>query len=123
MALAQLRALRFGVLIALDAIAELRAFQVEADRVRIGAALPLSSLEQHLSARDAFDAPALRAVLPLFASRLIRNRATLGGNLATASPIGDAAPVLLALGATVTLEGPSGQRELSLHEFFTGYRT
>ena len=41
----------------------------------------------------------------LFASPLIRNRATLGGNLATASPIGDAAPMLLALDASVHVAG------------------
>jgi xanthine dehydrogenase small subunit len=58
----------------------------------------------------------------LFASPLIRNRATLGGNLATASPIGDAAPLLLALDAEVKIAGPSGIRMLPLDAFFTGYR-
>jgi xanthine dehydrogenase small subunit len=61
-------------------------------------------------------------LLPLFSSRLIRNRATLGGNLATASPIGDAAPALLALGAELTLDSAAGQRRMPLSEFFLGYR-
>ena len=59
---------------------------------------------------------------PQFASRLIRNGATLGGNLATASPIGDAAPALLALEAGVVLVSSRGEREVSLADFFTGYR-
>ncbi len=64
----------------------------------------------------------LSQLMPLFSSRLIRNRATLGGNLATASPIGDSPPALLALDAEVTLAGPRGERRLPLAQFFTGYR-
>ena len=55
-------------------------------------------------------------------SRLIRNGATLGGNLGTASPIGDAPPALLALEATLVLAGPGGEREVALADYFTGYR-
>ena len=55
--------------------------------------------------------------LGLFASILIRNRATLGGNLVTASPIGDSAPLLLALDAEVRITGLSGDRMLPLDEF------
>ena len=55
--------------------------------------------------------PLLGQLLPLFSSRLIRNRATLGGNLVTASPIGDGPPVLLALDASVTLRArPAARR-------------
>ena len=50
--------------------------------------------------------PVVHEWLALFASPPIRNRATLGGNLATASPIGDAAPLLLALDASVHIAGP-----------------
>jgi xanthine dehydrogenase small subunit len=53
---------------------------------------------------------------------LIRNRATLGGNLATASPIGDSSPALLALDAELTLQSATGQRRVPLREFFSGYR-
>ena len=63
----------------------------------------------------------MREWFPLFASPLIRNRATLGGNLATASPIGDAAPLLLALDAgSICRSG--GARQIPLREFFLGYR-
>src|SRR5690606_30075182 len=51
-----------------------------------------------------------------------RNRATFGGNLGSASPIGDLAPVLLALDATVELAGPQGRREVALADFFVDYR-
>src|SRR5258708_17233021 len=60
--------------------------------------------------------------LELFASPLIRNRATLGGNIATASPIGDAPPLLLALDAQLQIAGPQGSRTLPLESFFLNYR-
>ena len=86
--------------------------------VTIGAALTLNEVgERWTDAPDAF-----REWLSLFASPLIRNRATIGGNLATASPVGDAAPLLLALDATVHVAGLSGRRSMALSSFFTGYR-
>ena len=71
---------------------------------------------------DAGGVALLRQLLPLFSSRLIRNRATLGGNLATASPIGDSPPVLLALDAEVTLARAGGSRRIRLRDFFLSYR-
>jgi CO/xanthine dehydrogenase FAD-binding subunit len=56
----------------------------------------------------------------LFASRAIRNRATIGGNLCNASPCTDAAPPLLALDASVGLQDASGRREIPLAAFFVG---
>jgi xanthine dehydrogenase small subunit len=64
----------------------------------------------------------LSALFPQFASRLIRNGATLGGNLGTGSPIGDAPPVLLALEASVVLASADGEGAVPLNEYFTGYR-
>ena len=61
-------------------------------------------------------------MFPQFASRLIRNGATIGGNLATASPIGDFPPALLALDAVVVLASAEGDREVPLADYFTGYR-
>ena len=66
--------------------------------------------------------PLLDELFPQFASRLIRNTATLGGNLGTGSPIGDAAPVLLALDASLLLASAQGEREVPLAGYFTGYR-
>jgi xanthine dehydrogenase small subunit len=113
-----LRDKRWAHLVSVDGIAELREFSDAADRVTIGAALPLSEIGEQW-----VDVPAvIRDWLALFASPPIRNRATLGGNLATASPIGDSAPLLLALDASVRIAGPGGRRTLPLSEFFTGYR-
>jgi CO/xanthine dehydrogenase FAD-binding subunit len=53
-------------------------------------------------------------------SPLVRNRATLGGNLVTARPASDLAPPLLVLGAILILKGPQGERSLSLKQFFLG---
>ena len=72
-------------------------------------ACTLTEIEEHLHAAPEAAVPLLEQLLPLFSSRLIRNRATLGGNLITASPIGDAPPVLLALDAAVTLASAAGR--------------
>ena len=113
-----LRGARSPLTIAVDQLPELRSFDVEPTHLDIGAALSLSEVERRLAGR----LPILDQLLPLFASRLIRNGATIGGNLATASPIGDLPPALLALEASVALVSPAGVREVPLAEFFTGYR-
>lgn len=118
-----LRHRRWPHLISLEAIDQLRAFEDAADHVRIGAGLPLADVGSRWH-----DAPdAVREWMALFASPLIRNRATLGGNLATASPVGDGAPLLLALDAAVEVAGPGAvggslHRVIPLAAFFTGYR-
>ena len=66
--------------------------------------------------------PLLAQLWPQFASRLIRNSATLGGNLGTASPIGDSPPALLALDASLVLVSSGGERTVPLAEYFSGYR-
>ncbi len=106
------------VLVSLERVAELRRLEVSDERVVIGAGVTLSHLEARL--KGVF--PALDEMLHWFAARQVRNRATLGGNLGTASPIGDLPPVLLALNATVTLASQAGERSLLVAEFFTGYR-
>jgi xanthine dehydrogenase small subunit len=114
-----LRGRRDESLVAVDRLAELRAFGVHDDMIEIGAALSLTEIERRLGGR----VPLLAALFPQFASRLIRNTATIGGNLGTGSPIGDCPPVLLALDARLVLTGPDGEREVELADFFTGYRT
>ena len=111
---------RFPALISLEALAELRRFEVGPTEIVLGAGLTLSQIEERLGG----EVPMLAQLWPLFSSRLIRNRATLGGNLATASPIGDSPPALLALDAEVTVAQPATGtlRRLPLSEFFVGYR-
>jgi xanthine dehydrogenase small subunit len=113
-----LRAARSPFVIGIDRVPELRALDEDGDAITIGAGLTLSEIERRLGGR----VPLLADLLPQFASRLIRNGATLGGNLATASPIGDAAPVLIALEAEVILTSSGGERTLPIIEFFAGYR-
>jgi xanthine dehydrogenase small subunit len=113
-----LRLTRWSHLVSVDAIPELHEWSESDGSVRIGAAVPLSDI-----ARAWRSAPrVVHEWLDLFASLPIRNRATLGGNLATASPIGDSAPLLLALDASVHIAGPVGARVQPLASFFTGYR-
>ncbi len=117
-----LRGLRASYVVALDRLPELRELTVSEPHVELGAALTLSEIEQRLAAIRT-SIPLLEAVLPQFASRLIRNGATIGGNLGTASPIGDLAPALLALDASLVLASLDGEREVDLASYFTGYRT
>jgi xanthine dehydrogenase small subunit len=119
-----LRGRRWAHLVSVEAIDELHTLEQIPDGpdgragVRIGAALPLADIARRWTTAP----PVVREWLTLFASPTIRNRATLGGNLATASPIGDAAPLLLALDARVEIAGRDGRRTVAIGEFFVGYR-
>ncbi|MEM1242107.1 MAG: xanthine dehydrogenase small subunit [Cyanobacteria bacterium P01_H01_bin.26] len=108
----------YPVMIALEAVAELQQLQQTDEAVTIGAAVPLSHIEERL--RGVF--PSLDEMLYWFAARQVRNRATLGGNLGTASPIGDLPPVLLSLDATLQVASAAGQRDIPIADFFKGYR-
>ncbi len=113
-----IRHARASLTIGIERLEELREFSVGADRIELGAGLSLSEIESRLDGR----VPLLADLFPQFASRLIRNGATLGGNLGTASPIGDAPPALLALDASLVLASLAGMREVPLAGYFTGYR-
>ena len=113
-----IRGRRAPLVVAIEQLPELRTLTIGEDVVEIGAALPLSEVERRLDGRI----PLLAQLLPQFASRLIRNRATFGGNLGTGSPIGDTPPALLALRARVVLASVAVGREVDLAEYFTGYR-
>ena len=91
-----------------------------ADAWVIGGAVTLAMLEEALLT-DGVMAPVVR-MLRVFASRQVKNAATLAGNIVTASPIGDMAPVLLALGAAIELTSSSSSRVVPLSAFFVGYR-
>ena len=66
--------------------------------------------------------PALGPYLTRIGSRQVRALGTLGGNIGTASPIGDSPPVLIALETRLTLVSARGARSLPLEDFFLGYR-
>ena len=116
-----IRGSRAALTIGIDRLEELREFSVGPDRIDLGAALSLSEIEARLAGSKG-GVPLLADLFPQFASRLIRNGATLGGNLGTASPIGDAPPALLALDASLVLASAEGEREVLLADYFTGYR-
>ena len=116
-----IRGARAALSVGIDRIAELRELTVGRDSIDIGAALSLSEIEARLGG-SGFRVPVLDQMFPQFASRLIRNGATLGGNLGTASPIGDTPPALLALDAALVLASSGGEREVRLADYFTGYR-
>jgi xanthine dehydrogenase small subunit len=110
-------------LLSLELLPELRGSEVEVlpsgeRRWWVGAGEALSDVERLARER----CPSLERMLRFFGARQIKNRGTLGGNLCTASPIGDTPPALLALGASVELRSAAGARLVPLDEFFLGYR-
>lgn len=108
---------RFATLVSLERIPELQELRVD-DALHLGAAVPLSRIERDMRGI----LPALDEMLHWFAARQVRNRATVGGNLGTASPIGDLAPVFLAFDAQIDLAARSGRRSVAIGEFFEAYR-
>ena len=105
-------------LIYVGEVAELQRVERQADCLRIGAAVSLT---------DAWHAivthvPNLAEVAQRFASPPVRNSGTLCGNIANGSPIGDAMPALMALGAHVELRCGARVRNVALEDFYLGYQ-
>jgi len=91
------------------------------DRVYIGSGVTAGELMESDLLREIF--PRFPDYLKLVSSTLIRNRATVGGNILNASPIGDLSVMLLALDASLTLKSNSGgSRKLLLRDFFLDYK-
>jgi CO/xanthine dehydrogenase FAD-binding subunit len=99
---------------------ELRGIVLDAGTLRIGALSTCTELTRSLLVAQHADI--LAAAAREIGAVQIRNRATLGGNLGTASPAADLNPVLFALGARVRLTSLRGPRELPVEEFIQGYR-
>ena len=106
------------VIIYIGQVGELDYIEETADRLEIGAAASLTdafaALEKHY--------PDLFEIMRRFASPPIRNAATLCGNIANGSPIGDTMPALISLGAVLVLRRGDEVRQLPLDEFYPGYR-
>ncbi len=109
---------KFPVLISTEGVRELTGIVETLQVWRIGAGATLTAIEEKVAP----EYPSLAKMLRVFAARQIRNRATLGGNIATASPIGDSAPVLMSLDAMLVLSTANGDRTVALADFFSGYR-
>jgi xanthine dehydrogenase small subunit len=107
-------------IIDLWACPELRGISLGKDTVRIAAATPW--LDVVASAHVQTHIPILAAAAREIGALQIQARGTIGGNVATSSPVGDSLPVLLALDASLELVSPRGRRILPYHSFCTGYR-
>jgi aerobic carbon-monoxide dehydrogenase medium subunit len=109
------------VLLDLSKLDDLCGIRQAGGMLEIGAATTMAAIAAHPLVTHFV--PTLAAAAASVGSPLVRNRATLGGNLVTASPSADSAPALLAADAVVRLAGAEGARELPLTEFFVAYRT
>lgn len=107
-----------GDIIYVGEVAELAQLRVTATHLDIGAAMSIAALQPALI--DHF--PEMRELLCRFASPPIRNAATLGGNIANGSPIGDAMPPLIALGTKLVLRRGEAVREMELEAFYLDYQ-
>lgn len=105
-------------LISLEGLTELRVLEERSTGFFLGSGAALSDLETFSATR----LPPLHRMLRYFAARQIKHRGTLGGNLCTASPIGDLPPALISLGAVAVLRSAKGDRRVPLEDFFVGYR-
>ena len=90
-----------------------------ADGLRIGAMTTLGTLERSDDVRK--HAPVITRTLRTLSNVRVRNVATVGGALAHGDPHMDLPPVLMALGATLTVIGPKGERKLAVEDLFAGY--
>ena len=105
-------------LISVSQARELTELTITEQALEIGAALPYqqfvdSFCQQYPEAKELFER---------LGSEQVRSAGTLGGSLANASPIGDPAPLLIALNATIELASSQGNRTVAVADFFTGYR-
>jgi xanthine dehydrogenase small subunit len=96
---------------------ELHRIENAASGLTIGACVTYTEM-QHV-VRDHF--PQLKSYWNRIGGEQVRNMGTVGGNVANGSPIGDAPPILIALGATITLRKGDEQRSLRVEDFFIEY--
>lgn len=106
-------------LIDLKKIGEMKGIHPDGNKgIRIGALTTLGELERSVLVREKL--AILWDAVTLMASPQVRPLGTLGGNLCSAVPSADTAPPLIALGASVKMAGPGGEREVLLENFFRG---
>jgi xanthine dehydrogenase small subunit len=105
-------------IIDLSRVKELLAINKSNGALVLGAAAPLSQAFTELDQQF----PGNTEFFQRYAGLLVRESATLGGNIANGSPIGDSMPLLIALGANVILRSINGERQLPVEDFYLGYR-
>ncbi|HSR40716.1 MAG TPA: xanthine dehydrogenase family protein subunit M [Longimicrobiales bacterium] len=107
-----------GALVDLNRIPELAYLREENGELRIGAMTREARIERSDVVGSRY--PMLADASLVIADPLVRNRGTVGGNLAHADPANDHPAVMLAYGATLVAQGPSGRRTIPVDDFFTG---
>ncbi|SNS87309.1 CO or xanthine dehydrogenase, FAD-binding subunit [Geodermatophilus saharensis] len=110
--------LRPALLLDLTRVPELQQWGTDDGAVRLGAGVPYARVITELGDR----LPGLAMAARTIGSPQIRNRGTVGGNLATASPAGDAHPALLAAGAEVEVASVRGTRRIPVADFYRGVK-
>ncbi len=107
-----------GRTVYLGNVAELKQISESDTHIAFGGAVTLAEAQPHLARIH----PDIGELLRRFGGAQVRACATLAGNIANASPIGDSMPVLLALDSSLVLQQGKAQRVISLDTFYTGYR-
>jgi carbon-monoxide dehydrogenase medium subunit len=107
-----------GHLVDIGRVPGLEAIKEEGGLLRIGGRVRESDLEHSDVVRKKY--PILADTAAVIADPLVRNMATVGGNLAHGDPANDHPATMLALGATVVATGPKGERTIPIDQFFTG---
>ncbi len=107
-----------GQIAFLNAVTDLQQIEQTPGHLHIGAGVTINQLRDALAPHH----PSFAELLRRYASEQVRNAATIGGNIANGSPIGDAPPALIALGATLHLRRGPDLRSIPLESFFIEYR-
>ena len=102
----------------LNEVDEMKEIKIKKSSIEFGGSVSLKKFENFCI--EYF--PPLQETINRFGSPQIRSAATIGGNIATSSPIGDLAPIFLVLGAKLHILGKKGIRKIYLKDFFLGYR-
>ncbi len=109
---------KLPLMISLAGVQDLKTIRVDSDAISISAGVSVSdafnAIQQHF--------PELQDLFRRFASMPVRNAATLVGNIANGSPIGDSMPILIALQSEIQLRQGSDERTLALQDFYLGYQ-
>src|SRR6186713_1205715 len=112
------RAASPDVLVDLNRLEELRAISVSGDTLQLGAMATLSDVIDSAEVRER--RPILAEVAAQIADVQVRNRGTIGGNVCSNDPTNHLPPLLVAVGASMTIRGESGERTVPAEEFFLG---
>lgn len=117
----KLRLGAFAHLVDINRIPGLDAIKEEGGFLRIGAMTRQAALERSDLIRTKY--PILADAVPLIADPLVRNRGTVGGNVANGDPANDQPAIMIALGATLVARGPKGERTIAANKFYTDLYT